>query len=192
MDAEFDHLLKKARAGNSEAWEQIYRSLAPIVLGYFRGRNARDPEDLVGDVFLNVVRSLSGFEGDERDFRSWVLTIAHHRLVDHWRNRSRRPVETPLDSADALSLGDIELEVLDRLEAELVQELIGTLSSDQQTVILLRLIGDLSVDEVAKIVGKRPGAVRALQHRGLASLRRKITWDQPVTLTPPAAMTPSR
>ena len=83
----------------------------------------------------------------------------------------------PEDMGEALGLGDIEQEALGRLGARRIRELIGRLSPAQQDVLLLRVIADLPVDEIANIVGKRPGAVKALQRRGLAALRREISRE---------------
>lgn len=172
----FHSVLIAARAGGEWAWTRLYDDLAPVITGYLRARGAGDPEDLLGEVFLQVVRDLSSFEGDEGDFRSWAFTIAHHRLLDDVRQRARRPPQlmAPEDMGEALGLGDTEQEALGRLGARRIRELIGRLSPDQQDVLLLRVVADLAIDDVARIVGKRPGAVKALQRRGLAALRREI------------------
>src|ERR671915_95488 len=115
LGSEFPRVLNEARAGDDKAWEEIYRSLAPLVLGYLRARGAREPEDLTSEVFVAVVKSLERFKGDEHAFRTWVLTIAHRRLVDDLR-RAAGPVaeEAGLDvPADAIPTGDVETEALD-------------------------------------------------------------------------------
>jgi len=92
MDSFEDSVLPAARAGAEWAWERIYRELAPTVTGYLRAHGAGEPEDLTGEVFLQVVRGLERFEGGERAFLAWVFTIAHRRVVDDLRRRARRPV----------------------------------------------------------------------------------------------------
>jgi RNA polymerase sigma factor (sigma-70 family) len=176
LGSEFPRVLRSARAGEAQAWEAIYRNLAPVVLGYLRGRGSRDPEDLTGDVFVAVVKSLDRFHGDERAFRTWVLTIAHRRLVDELRRGNRAVEEVAgLDVPTvAIPIGDVEAEALDRLGTTRVRELLNSLSQDQQDVLLLRILGDQTIEEVAKILNKRPGAVKALQRRGLAALRRRF------------------
>ena len=89
----FPGTLDAARTGADWAWTAIYRDLSPVVLGFLRARRAQEPEDLTGEVFLQVVRDLPRFAGSERDFRAWVFVIAHHRLVDEGRRRTRRPVD---------------------------------------------------------------------------------------------------
>jgi RNA polymerase sigma-70 factor (ECF subfamily) len=179
----FESVLGAARTGQEWAWEVIYRELAPPVLGYLRARGAAEPEDLTGEVFLQLVRDLSGFEGGEREFRTWVFTVAHHRLIDERRRRGRRPIESrPTEYlANEEVGGDAEAEGLARIEEGQVRGLLGRLSEDQQSVLLLRVLGDLTVEQVARVLGSTPGAVKALQRRGLAALKREI-WRLGVTL----------
>lgn len=173
----FSSILQAARLRAEWAWAEIYRDLAPTVLGYLRARGAHDPEDLLGDVFLRVVRKVSSFSGDERQFRAWVLTIAHHRLLDDHRARTRRPVTPASDEVleQVGDRGDAEEEAIAALEANLALKAVQRLSPDQQDVILLRLLGELNVEEVARALGKKPGAVKALQRRALAALKKEIS-----------------
>jgi RNA polymerase sigma-70 factor (ECF subfamily) len=179
LGEDFPTILLAARTGAEWAWALIYRDLAPSVRGYLRGRGAPEPDDLTGDVFLQVVRDLHTFAGDERDLRTWVFTVAHHRLIDDHRYRTRRPLDPAPDEV-LQSEGrprDPEDEALQSLQAGRVLEVIGRLSPDQQDVLLMRLLGELTVDEVANALGKRPGAVKALQRRGLASLKRELAKE---------------
>jgi RNA polymerase sigma factor (sigma-70 family) len=180
-DASFQELLAAARRGADSAWREIYAELSPAVLGYLRGRGAAEPDDLTGEVFLQVVRDLERFEGDWRGFRAWVLAIAHHRLLDEARRRSRRPIDPVPDPADAPDrepaedvADDIPVGVASRLGLERTTELLADLSPDQRSVILLRVVADLSLEEVGRVLGKRPGAVKQLQRRGLLQLRRRL------------------
>jgi len=84
-------VLFAARAGAEWAWARLYDGLAPRIVGYLRAHGAADPEDLASEVFLQIVRDLAGFSGGEREFGAWSFTIAHRRLVDERRRRSRRP-----------------------------------------------------------------------------------------------------
>jgi RNA polymerase sigma factor (sigma-70 family) len=175
----FPQILDAARLGADWAWTALYRDLAPSVRGYLRARGAPEPDDLVGETFLQVVRDLPAFEGGERELRAWVFTIVHHRLMDARRHEARRPVRPATTEAlvGAGEIGDAEDEAMAGLTVARVRQLVGRLSSDQQDVLLLRLFSDLSVPEVAAIVGKRPGAVKALLRRGLASLRKEISRE---------------
>jgi RNA polymerase sigma factor (sigma-70 family) len=182
LDEPFDRVLDAARANAPWAYRHLYESLAGAVSGYLRSQGARDVDDLTSEVFLGVFRRLGSFEGGEAAFRSWVFTIAHHRLVDDRRRRARRPDPGLLDGRLAEVVGgDVEDEVLARLGTEGVHRLLERLAPDQRDVLLLRVVGDLTIEQVAEAVGKRPGAVKALQRRGLAALR-KIISDQGVPL----------
>jgi RNA polymerase sigma factor (sigma-70 family) len=172
-DARFDRLLAAARAGADWAWVEIYDELSPRVLGYLRARGAREPEDLTGEVFLQIVRDLAGFQGGERSFRSWVFVVAHNRLLDERRRAARRPVQpVPDQFLESRSILDEDV-----LASQPINRLLSSLSPDQQAVLLLRILGDLTVDEVARVVGKRPGAVKALQRRALNAVRRLLAQE---------------
>lgn len=129
----------------------------------------------MGEVFLRVARDLKGFNGDESGFRSWVFMITHHRLVDERRLLNRRQDEpASLEDLEDRRGGDVEREAMAAISAGEVRRIIEGLASDQRDVLLLRILAGLTVEEVARIVGKRPTAVKALQRRGLAAIRRKI------------------
>jgi RNA polymerase sigma-70 factor (ECF subfamily) len=172
----FEPLLEAAREGDEPAWATLYRELAPAVLGYLRGSNAPEPEDVLSEVFLQVARDLPRFEGGEGDFRAWVFTVAHHRLIDARRSAARRPVE-PLaeppepEPAETIDVAD---EALARIGADEVVRVLDALTDDQRAVLMLRVLGELTIEDVAAALGKRPGAVKALQRRGLAAVRREL------------------
>ena len=171
----FADVLAAARADAPWAFERLYTELAPAVAGYLRLRGAREPEDLTNEVMLGVFRGLDGFDGDAAGFRSWVFTIAHRRVIDERRRRAARPeTDGHLDPEAVLSGGDVEQEALAGLGEGEVRALLAELTDDQRDVLLLRIVADLSVDEVARITGKQPGAVKMLQRRGLAALRRLL------------------
>lgn len=183
LGASFPQVLAAAQSGGEWAWEILYRDVAPTVLGYLRARGAAEPDDLTGEVFLQVVRDAGSFSGTERDFRAWILSIAHHRLLDDVRYRGRRPLDAVPEEVlhAAAPAGDVEADALMGLEVERLRRGLEQLSPDQQDVLLLRLFGELTIDQVADIVEKRPGAVKALQRRGLTALR-KILSSLAVTL----------
>ena len=168
----FDDVLNAAQAGAAWAFEVLYRDLAPSVTGYLRLHGAAEPDDLASETFLGVFTGLGGFRGDEAALRAWVFTIAHRRLVDDWRRRSRRP-QVADDAGDLTQYlgGDVEDDVLVRVGADSVHRLCGLLPDDQRTVILLRILADLTVEQVAEVMGKSVPSVKALQRRGLRALR---------------------
>ena len=176
--AEFDLILQAAANGAGWACTRMYESLAPSVAGYLRAQGANDPDDLASEVFLRVFSGCGSFSGDEAQFRAWVFTIAHSRLVDARRARSARP------DVSVLEAGDLELEgpctaaaeeqAMHRLAVEEIQQLLGVLTADQRDVLTLRVIAAMSVEEVAGVLDKQPGAIKSLQRRALAALRRRL------------------
>jgi RNA polymerase sigma factor (sigma-70 family) len=175
----FDSLLGAARDGNEAAWQELYNGLAPAILGYLRANGAPEAEDVLSEVFLQVARDIATFDGEERGFRSWVFTIAHHRLVDARRHSARRPVELAPDPPEPRERADDAAdEALARIGVKEVHRVLSTISEEQRAVLLLRVIGDMSIEDVAKAVGKRPGAVKALQRRGLAAVKRELGQER--------------
>jgi RNA polymerase sigma-70 factor (ECF subfamily) len=174
----FPTVLEAARTGAEWAWSRLYKDLSPSMLGYLRAKKCPDAEDVLGEAFLDIVRNLERFNGGEREFRAWALTICHRRLVDRLRKSSSSVVVgVPLPDEDAGPTGDVEQDAFALLGSMRVRELVGRLSPDQQDVVLLRIIGDMTVEEVAAAMGKRPGAVKALQRRALANLRKEISKE---------------
>ncbi len=172
----FPALLALAREGDAVAWTDLYHDVAPLVLGYLRAQRLSDAEDVCGDVLLEVVRDLHRFSGDHAGFRSWVLTIAHHRLLDARRRAARRPsTPRPNEQLDhATPEVDPEHATLATVGFGQLEPALRDLTEDQRTVLLLRVVGDLSVADVARITGKRPGAVKQLQRRAAAAMRRTL------------------
>ena len=172
---ELGRLVSDARKGSIKAFDDIYRGLAGQVSSYLRWHRATDPDGLTNDVFAQVHRNLPRFEGDEHGFRSWVFTIAHHRMIDDRRRANRQPrMQDDLGVEEHMGLGDVEADAFAVLAHDRVRDLLTVLSPDQRDVVLLRIIADLSVEEVARMLDKREGAIKALQHRALAALRRHL------------------
>ena len=175
----FESVLSGAQAGAGWALTVLYRDLQPRVLRYLSAREPTEAEDLASEVWLDVAEGIGRFRGDEGGFRAWVFTIARRRLLDLRRRstvRRAKPVPLELLGGDR-GVGDVEEEALASLEADAALALIACLPPDQADVILLRVLGDLSVADVARIVDKGPGAVRALQYRALRSLARIVTRE---------------
>jgi RNA polymerase sigma factor (sigma-70 family) len=171
----FDDVLAAAQAGAAWAFEALYRDLAPAVTGYLRLHGAVEPDDLASETFLGVFTGLPGFSGNEGALRAWVFTIAHRRLVDDWRRRSRRPQvrDDPEVLGEHLG-GDVEADAMVRVGAADVQRMCGGLPADQRAVLLLRILADLTVQQVAQVLGRSEASVKALQRRGLRALRDRL------------------
>ena len=154
----------------------LYRDLAPAVLGYLRGQGVPDPEDLLGEVFLQVARDLRAVRGDQVAVRRWVFTLARNRVIDDARRRSRRPVTT--GGAVPERAGPDREEPLDPS----LLSAIDRLTPDQREVVLLRFVADLPIEAVARITGRTAGAVKALQHRALVQLAGTVSYEARPTL----------
>ena len=178
-EASFSATLSAARAGDSAALAKIHRECSPAVAGYLRSQGVADVGGTTNDVFLRVFTRLVTFAGDEVCFRSWMFTIAHHLMIDELRRKARRPKITDGASVETKEQrGDAEEEALAGLGRERVDRMLARLSIDQRAVVLLRVVEDLPIDQVAEILGKRPTAVKALQHRALAALRRHLVDEE--------------
>jgi RNA polymerase sigma factor (sigma-70 family) len=173
LGADYESVLESARAGRAEAWERLYRALAPGVTGYLRMQGAAEPDDLASEVFLGVFRGIPRFTGDEAAFRSWVFVIAHRRLQDERRRRFREVRTVSYESEGAApATGSAENDALRRIATDRVRTICAQLAPDQRDVVLLRILGDLTVEQVADVLGKTVGAVKQLQRRGLEAIRR--------------------
>jgi RNA polymerase sigma-70 factor (ECF subfamily) len=177
LHEQFPRILAAACAGGEWAWRELYDAVAPHLTRYLRARGVPEPDDVVGETFVKVVRYIDGFEGDEAAFRTWVFTIGRNLVVDDFRRRARRPVDVVTDDqlAAAAPSGDTEDDAMRDLAAAHVEEILGHLSVDQRDVLLLRILAGLTIAEIAQVVGKKEGAVKMLQARGLAAIRTQIS-----------------
>lgn len=175
LGPEFDSILTAAQSGAEWAWSRLYHSVARQALGYLRAQGAREPEDLLGEVFLQVARGIGRFEGGEEGFRSWVFTVAHHRVIDERRKRRRHPVD-PVDSVSDRPSRDrpSDAQALDALATDETQRLIERLAPAQRDVMMLRIVAGLTIPEIADTLGRSVGGVKALQRRAVGSLRRLL------------------
>lgn len=171
----FDAVLGAAKTGAGWALTRLYHDLSPLVLAYLRMQHAVEPEDLTSDVFLGAFRNLTAFEGTERQFRSWLLTIAHRRLLDERKRLQRGPTLVELDARVPHATDDVEAAVMASAGNERISQMLAALSEDQRQVLLMRIVGELSITEIAVALGKRPAAVKQLQRRGLNVLRERFT-----------------
>jgi RNA polymerase sigma factor (sigma-70 family) len=174
----FESVLAAAQTGADWAFEVLYDDYNPRLLRYFAARAPRAAEDLASETWMGVASGLRSFEGGEQHFRSWLFTIAHRRLVDHWRQRVDEPSDLgSFQRVEAAAEGPEEI-VLGAAGAQAAARRIASvLSADQAEVILLRVLGGLDVEEVAQILGKRAGTIRVLQHRALRKLADEISLE---------------
>jgi RNA polymerase sigma-70 factor (ECF subfamily) len=176
LGSSFPELLAAAQGGDEEAFAVLWRYLQPALLRYFRVAARDAAEDLAADTWVSVIRRLQQFRGDERAFRAWVFTVARHRAIDWRRQAARRPTNlVPVEQlAEHQAPDDPVTQVLEGQSTRAALALLAGLPADQAEVVALRVLGGLEVAEVARIVGKRPGAVRVLAHRGLRRLAKRL------------------
>ncbi len=168
--------------GEPAGLRRVYEVLAPAIEGYLKSRGSEDPEGLTQDVFVALLPQLRNLRGGTRGLRTLAFSIAHARLVDELRQRTRRRGDATFEpERDLRSASSAEDRALSQLAADEAVELIGCLSEDQRTVVTLRVIGQLSLEETADVIGKSVGAVKQLQRRGLLALREHVQARQGVT-----------
>ena len=172
--------LVAARLREPAALTRIYTAYAPALFRFFMASvsDRHLAEDLTGSTFVSAIEGLPKFRGPVEALGGWLFQIARHDLYDHRRKQSRSRIE-PLEdnlSEAAASDGAVDPEELAiaRLEGGRVLRALQELSPDQREVLLLRMAGGMTAPEVAAILGKTTNAVKALQHRGLASLARVL------------------
>ncbi len=173
---DFASVLRAAQAGQGWAFAALFDAYGNGVAGYLRAQHTEDPEDLANEVLLRAFRKLAGFAGEEPRFRSWLFTIAHNAALDDRRRARRRPVIAG-DAVPDAPEGDVVDDVLARLARERVEALLTRLAPDQRDVFLLRVLGDLSLGQTAEVLGKSYGAVKALERRGAATLKRLLSQE---------------
>jgi RNA polymerase sigma factor (sigma-70 family) len=149
----------------------VYRTLSGAVLGYLTARGVDDPEAVTQDVFLAFYPKIGELTGGLQGARSLVFSIAHARMVDYYRRVERRPDFTPYDPMqDGRSTASAEDHALGHASGSAAHLLEG-LSEDHREVLALRVVADLSIEQVAGIMGKSPGAIKQLQRRALQNLK---------------------
>jgi len=174
-DVVLDDVLPAAQAGEAWAIRRVYESLAPNVQAYLRSRGAEEPEDLTSEVFLTVLPRLGTVTGGAAGLRTFAFSVAHARLVDDLRRRSRRQPTKEYDvTTDPRTAASAEDEALVGLQSARVRSLLDTLLPDQRDVLAMRILGDLTVEQVAQALGRSEGAVKQLQRRGLLTLRERL------------------
>ena len=166
-----------ARQGDRDALAALWRTHQPEVLRYLRARRTRSPDDVASQVWIDVASSIDRFAGDEADFRSWLFTIVHRRSVDAIR-RSVRDDRVAIRAADEVdgsetrAGADDELERFESLDRALA--LIAGLPDQMGAAVMLRVVNEMPVADVAEILRTSEGNVRVLVHRGVSRLRRSL------------------
>ncbi|MFD4879628.1 RNA polymerase sigma factor [Streptomyces sp. NPDC058420] len=175
-DGELGAAVARAQEGDERAFAVAYRLVQPGLLGYLRGLVGDEAEDVASDAWLEIARDLGRFRGDGAGFRGWTATIARHRALDHLRRQRVRPRSAALEQ-DVLELPgphSTHDQALESLSTEYALGLVRGLPRDQAEAVLLRVVVGLDGPGAARVLGKRPGAVRTAAYRGLRRLAREL------------------
>jgi RNA polymerase sigma-70 factor (ECF subfamily) len=176
--------LAAARQREPEAVARIYKAYSNSLFRFFMAGigDRQTAEDLTGTVFADAIEALPNFRGPVEALGGWLFRIARHDLLDYRRSQARHRTDRLDDRLEEVAEAEVAVDpqdlALSRLESSRVVGALRDLSDDQREVLLLRMVSGLSTAEVATAVGKTVGAVKALQHRGLASLSRLLAADQ--------------
>lgn len=166
-----DLTLASARAGNRDGLALIWRTHQAQLLRYLRAKRVANAEDVASQVWIDVAGSISRFDGNGNDFRAWLFTIAHRRSVDEVRKAIRRP--EVLDDRVGELVHDVQgadqLDAVGAIDRSI--SLVRQLSPDMAEAVMLRVVYDMDISDVAEVMQRSEGNVRVLVHRGLKQLR---------------------
>jgi RNA polymerase sigma-70 factor (ECF subfamily) len=172
---DFAATLDAARQGDDRALAALWLELQPALLRYLQAGDPYAAEDIASDTWLEVTRRLDRFTGGEREFRGWLFTIARHRLIDARRRAARHRTAPVAWLPDRPGRDDPASDVLLDISTQASLRLVSELPPEQAEAVRLRVMVGLDTGEVAEIMGKQPGNVRVLSHRGLRNLARRFT-----------------
>jgi RNA polymerase sigma-70 factor (ECF subfamily) len=175
---EFPEVLRAAARGDEAAFGRLWHDLQPRLLRYFMVVSPAAAEDLASETWLGVVRGFNRFRGGEPAFRAWVFTIARHEALDWHRRGTRRVTELPVTGlVEPAALNDPAIDAVEGFSTRAALAQVAMLPPDQAEAVVLRVVAGLDVERVAEIMGKRPGTVRVLTHRGLRRLAERLGAD---------------
>lgn len=166
-------LIRRAVQGGADAFAALYDHYVDRIYRFLKYRAPDDDtaEDLTSEVFLRAWDHLDGFDPGGAPFGAWLFRIARNLAIDHSRTRKPQVALDDIPHRERDPAPPIEDRVAQRLEQEQFLELLGELTEGQREVLYLKFVEGLGTKEVGRVMGKRPGAVRALQMRALQSLQ---------------------
>ena len=177
-EADLSRLIVAAQHGDEGAFCAVYRAVQPGLLRYLRAQVGDDAEDVASEAWLQIARDLRGFSFTG-GFHAWVLTVARNRATDHLRHLRRQPsVPTPVEHLHEIAgAGDAGDQAAELMSTDAAIALIASLPLDQAEAVLLRVVVGMDAPTAARVLGKRPGAVRMAAYRGLRRLAEDL--DEP-------------
>jgi len=164
--------IAQLKGGDSDAWAWFFIEFSGQIAGYARRMGVLDPDDVTGTVLETVARSVGSFSGSHSQFRSWVFSIAHARIVDDHRRRDRRP-ETEFTASHDRAQGGADIFVTSGdpdLEVAMNQ-----LTEEQRSLLHLRFVLELSMKEIARVTDRSEVATRVAIHRCSRRLRELLS-----------------
>jgi len=169
-------LVLQAQAGNADAFGQLYDAYMERIYRfvYFRVEDPQTAEDITSQVFLKAWSNLNRFRFARTPYLAWLYTIAHNAVIDHYRTRKVTAALEDVQLSQPDYAEKVESEIDLSVEMKSIKSAIRTLTDDQQQVLTLKFIEGLSNTEIARHLGKREGAIRALQMRGLQALAKQL------------------
>ena len=176
-DINITRLVKSAVGGDGEAFGELYGIYLDRIYRYvfYQVRDKMVAEDITEDVFVKAWKAINSCKGKEKTFSSWLYRIAHNQVIDVFRSRSK---EWTIEMGAVIERSDSSLEVEKRADyQELLQE-IACLPENQRQIIILKFIAGMDNREIGRITGKNQGAIRILQMRALANLRKKLNPEE--------------
>ncbi|MBI4304616.1 MAG: sigma-70 family RNA polymerase sigma factor [Chloroflexi bacterium] len=166
-----NELVKKAVDGDFEAFGELYSMFVNRIYRYifYQVRNEMLAEDMTEEVFIKAWQAIGSCKGREQSFSSWLYRVAHNHVVDNLRSTKQHLlIGTDITGEQ---LGDPKQEIGTQLEQGEVFDAISLLPEEQRQVIILKFVEGLSNQEIGQVTGKKQGAIRILQMRGLSRLR---------------------
>jgi RNA polymerase sigma-70 factor (ECF subfamily) len=176
MSGDEARLIRRAKEGDPAAFAEIYGQHQLAIYRYVLARvgDVATAEDLTGEVFVRMVESIDQFTYRGRPLLTWLYTIARHLIVDHQRQRGRVTLLPSSEEQLVTDLGDPVRTMERGLTHRRLVAALTHLTDAQRQVITLKFVEGLSNAEVARRLGKTVGAIKSLQHRALAALRRVL------------------
>lgn len=170
-----ENLVQRAKQKDKKAFTELYEAYFDKIYRYVALKigDKTEAEDMTQQVFLKALESISSFKWKGVPFSAWLYRIAHNQMVDYFRKQQKRP-DTLRDDALVVSNSNPQQTAERNLDIEQVMSATQRLTEAQREVISLRFSGELSTAEVANIMGKSRGAVKALQHSAIVALRKAL------------------
>jgi len=171
-----ESLIRRAQQRDPVALTQIYEDNFDKIYRYIvlKIGERTEAEDMTQQVFLSAMKSISSFRYKGKPFSAWLYRIAHNQVVDYWRKKSKRAT-VPLNESIQASGSNPEKITENVLDIEQLAMAAKRLTKAQQEVISLRFAGEMPIAQVAKTMGKSEGAIKALQHSAILSLRKALS-----------------